>query len=203
MVARLVDAAIENLAEVGYAGTNARVVAQRAGVSQGAATHYFPSRVELIVAALKELTDRSEAEVRKQIPSLPSDPDERLLAMIDLLRTIFSGPLFVVWARLWFAAAEDTDLHAALRPLEQMKWDRLRAATIELLPELGSDPLLNERITVAFSIMRGYGLREHFDPSRDEHDLDSWPTHRAGIALLLTADRRQFDVEAEDGLRST
>jgi|1186.fasta_scaffold147844_1 AcrR family transcriptional regulator len=187
-VSALLDAALESLAEVGYAATNARVVARRAGVSQGAATYHFPSRAELIVAALEELANRSEAQLRSKIPSLPRGARKRRLAVIDLLHELFSGPLFVAWARLWFAAAEDEELRDEMRPVERRAWNRLIAAITELLPELADDPVLPARLSVVFSTLRGLGLQESFDPRRDERRLQTWPAHRAAIALILDAD---------------
>ena len=193
-IAALLDAAIESLVEVGYAATNARVVARRAGVSQGAATHHFPSRAELLVAALEELAGRSEAEVRSRVAALPRDPGKRRLAVIDLLHELFSSTLFVAWARLWFAAAEDAELRDAMRPVERRAWARLRGTVTGLLPEIAEDPILPDRLSVVFSILRGLGLQEHFDPRRDERRLDTWPVHRACIALVLAADAGALGV---------
>jgi hypothetical protein len=142
----------------------------------------------MIVGALEELANRTEGELRRQIPALPRDPAKRRLAIIDLLHTAFSGPLFVAWARIWFAAAEDEELHEAMRPAERRGWERLRGATAELLPELADDPVLAERLAAVFSVLRGLGLQENFDPRRDEHRLDIWPAHRASIAMILAAD---------------
>ena len=40
---RLLEAAIECLAELGWTGTTVAIVAERAGVSRGAAQHHFPT----------------------------------------------------------------------------------------------------------------------------------------------------------------
>lgn len=181
------DAAIESLIDVGYAGTNARVVASRAGLSQGAVTYHFPSRIKLIVAALEELTNRGAAEARAEIPALPRDPYKRRLAVIEVLRDLFSGPLFVAWVRLWFAASEDEELREAMRPVERRGWERLRSTVEGLLPELADDPILPARLAAVFSLLRGLGLQENFDPRRDEGTLDTWPVHRAATAILLAA----------------
>ncbi|MFF2768616.1 TetR family transcriptional regulator, partial [Streptomyces bacillaris] len=41
---RLLEAAVACLAEHGWAGSTVSVVAERAGVSRGAAQHHFPTR---------------------------------------------------------------------------------------------------------------------------------------------------------------
>src|SRR5258708_40091971 len=48
---RLLEAAIECLASLGWTGTTVAVVAVRAGVSRGAAQHHFRTREELVTAA--------------------------------------------------------------------------------------------------------------------------------------------------------
>ena len=40
---RLMEATVESIVEVGWAGTSTTVVSQRAGVSRGAQLHHFPS----------------------------------------------------------------------------------------------------------------------------------------------------------------
>jgi AcrR family transcriptional regulator len=185
-IGAIVDSTIDSLIEVGYAGTNARSIAKRAGVSQGATTHHFPSRSALIVAALDEILNRLEADARSRIPALPRDPVKRRDEVILALRGLFAGPLFVAWARLWFAAAEDDELRDAMRPVERRAWERLRGTIEELLPELADDPQSPAKLAVVLSILRGLGLQEHFDPRRDENRLDTWPAHRLAIAEILS-----------------
>src|SRR5580698_6045910 len=51
----LLDAAVESLIEVGFARTTTLEVQRRAEVSRGALLHHFPSKAELLVAAVIEL----------------------------------------------------------------------------------------------------------------------------------------------------
>ena len=48
---RVLDAALELMLERGYANLRTADIAERAGVSRGAQTHYFPTKQELAVAA--------------------------------------------------------------------------------------------------------------------------------------------------------
>src|SRR3712207_8939771 len=50
--ARLLDAAVECLADLGYAATTTIDVARRAGVSRGAQQHHFRTKAELMAAAI-------------------------------------------------------------------------------------------------------------------------------------------------------
>jgi AcrR family transcriptional regulator len=59
---RLLAAAVACLAEHGWAGSTVSVVAERAGVSRGAAQHHFPTREDLFTAAVEYVAEeRSQA----------------------------------------------------------------------------------------------------------------------------------------------
>ena len=50
--AKLLDATADCLVERGYAGTSTVEVCRRAGVSRGALVHHFPSKDDLVAAAV-------------------------------------------------------------------------------------------------------------------------------------------------------
>ena len=116
---RLLDATIESLTTVGYAGTTIRHVTELAGVSQGAQSHHFPHRVDLVVSAFERLAEQRIAHYRERASELPTDPAARLRGLLDLLWDDFSSPLFAVAVRLWIAAAEDQELRERLVPVEK------------------------------------------------------------------------------------
>jgi AcrR family transcriptional regulator len=45
----------------GWSGTTTTVIAGRAGVSRGAQLHHYPTRIELVIAAVEHLTERRPA----------------------------------------------------------------------------------------------------------------------------------------------
>jgi AcrR family transcriptional regulator len=193
-ISRLLDATIQSLIEVGYTATTVRGVAQRAGVSQGATTHHFPQRRDLIAAALDEVANRLISEQRAQLPLLPRAPAARRDAAIDLLYSGISGPLFVAWVRLWIAAAEDDELREIMRPVEKRLWQMIRLLAQDAFPDLADDPAFDARLAVIYSMLRGLGMQQHFDPRRNERRRNPWPVYRASIALLLSADAAQLGI---------
>src|SRR5258708_17704809 len=99
----LLDAALDCLVERGYAATTTIETARRAGVSRGAQLHHFPSKGDLLSAAIDHLLQRRLEEFRKAFADL--DPNVDLVdGAIDLLWSMFEGPTFVAWAELWVAA---------------------------------------------------------------------------------------------------
>src|SRR5215211_8071713 len=97
---RLLDATIESLIEVGYAATTVRRVTELAGVSQGAQSHHFPHRVDLVASAFERLAEQRIERYRERAGELPVDRATRVRALLDLLWEDFSSPLFTVAVRL-------------------------------------------------------------------------------------------------------
>ncbi len=63
---RLLDATVDSLVELGWAGTTTTVIAERAGVSRGAQLHHYPTKATLVMAAVEHLADRRAAEIRRR-----------------------------------------------------------------------------------------------------------------------------------------
>ncbi len=68
---RLLDATVESLIEVGYAGTTIRRVTELAGVSQGAQSHHFPHRIDLVTSAFERLAEQRVERYRERARELP------------------------------------------------------------------------------------------------------------------------------------
>jgi len=56
--ARLLDATLECLCDLGYARTTTPEIARRAGLSRGAQLHHFPTKAELVTGAIEHLFAR-------------------------------------------------------------------------------------------------------------------------------------------------
>src|SRR5512140_2120275 len=67
----LLDAAVESLIEVGFARTTTLEVQRRAKVSRGALLHHFPSKAELLVAAVDHLAQMRARELKILATQLP------------------------------------------------------------------------------------------------------------------------------------
>src|ERR1700752_1418105 len=67
----LLDAAVESLIEVGFTRTTTLEVQRRANTSRGALLHHFPSKAELLVAAVDHLAEMRARELRALATQLP------------------------------------------------------------------------------------------------------------------------------------
>ena len=111
--ARLLDATIDCLLDVGYARTTTTDIARRAGVSRGAQLHHFPTKAELVTAAVEHLSMRRHAEFVRAIGKLPAG-EGRTVAAIDLLWSILSSGTFYAWLELLVASRTDAGLRRSM-----------------------------------------------------------------------------------------
>ncbi len=113
----LLEVTVECLAELGWSATTMSVVAQRAGgVSRGAMQHHFPTREDLITAALEVMFDARMDQARKESTDLPVGAG-RTEAIISRLVEYYTGTLFKAALQVWTAAASDPpDLRARVLP---------------------------------------------------------------------------------------
>lgn len=181
---RLLEATIDSLTEVGYAGTTTRGVAERADVSQGAMTHHFPHRLDLITAALEHLTERRIAELKNLAAELPEEPGERSEALLELLWADFSSSLFTVFVKVWVAASDDAELYARLIPLERRLTRAIAADAAAVGGELTRRAGWEARLLTVLSTMRGLALAERFEP-RGKRRRDPWPQVKETLLQTL------------------
>jgi len=173
MQGALLDAAADCLVELGFGGTTTTEVTRRAGVSLGAMLHHFPTKADLLAAAVGHVMQRRQAEFRKAMTDVPPGVD-RLDAAIDLLWDAFNGPTFQAWLELWVGARTDPELAGALRTMDA-EYDRAsREILRELFPadEYPDAALLEDGMRFAFSVMDGVALRGLVVQPVDERPID-------------------------------
>lgn len=158
-VNRLLDAAVECLGELGYAGTTTIEVARRAGVSRGAQLHHFGTKAELMGRALEHLHERILAEFRRLMASLPDGVDH-LEASIDVMWELYASPLTAAWMEMSLAARNDEELRTRMVDLERRFLRDAQAVFAELFPAEAADA---EYASIAplfsFAVLDGLALR--------------------------------------------
>ncbi len=151
----LLDATIDSLVEVGYAGTTTSRVCEAAGVSRGAQVHHYPTKAELVVAALEHLAEKRLQDMQAKAAELDQATD-RIGASFDFLWDAFSGPLFFAVLELWVAARTDKELRARLLPVERRLGSRIIQHSLEVACVSDEDTTLYEdRIRLRIHLTRG------------------------------------------------
>lgn len=156
---RLLAAAVDSLAELGYAGSTVAVVASRAGVSRGAAQHHFPTRGDLFAAAVEYMTEVRLAEIRRQAAALPVGAG-RTEAIVTMLANVYTGPLFRAALHLWVAASTEEPLRQQIVRLESYVGRQAHRALLEVLGVEESKPGIRETVQGILDLARGLGLAD-------------------------------------------
>ncbi len=175
MRARLLEATIDLLAERGFAGTTSTLVSERAGVSRGAQLHHFPTKNDLVVAAVEHVMAARVGELRVDTDSLPAG-SARTRAVLQVFADHFTSPLFMAALELWVGARTDPDLLAQVGPLEQQVGRDAHRAAVRLLAVDESIPGNRELVQATLDLVRGLGLASTIsdDTPRRDRILDHW-----------------------------
>lgn len=172
---RLLEATVECLVERGWSGTTTTLVSQRAGVSRGAQLHHFPTKNDLVVAAVEHLSEVRGAELAGAAAALPTGP-RRTRAVLEMLAEHFTSAVFTAALELWVAARTDPALAAAVGPLEQRIGREIHRHTVELLGADETRPGVRELVQATLDLVRGLGLATTLtdDAVRRSRILDEW-----------------------------
>src|SRR5450755_683761 len=154
----LLDATVESLIEVGFARTTTLEVQRRADASRGALLHHFPSKTELLVAAVDHLAEMRAAELKVLAAGLP-DGRSRTDAVLELLWQCFSGTFFQVAMELRTAARTDPELRPVLTSAERALRDRIIAQARTLFGrDVADHPGLERALDLTLQLMIGAAM---------------------------------------------
>ena len=174
----LLDAAVDSLIEVGFARTTTLKVQLRADVSRGALLHHFPSKAELLVAAVDHLAEMRARELKVLSLQLPDgDKRARTDAVLGLLWQCFSGTFFQVAMELRTAARTDPELRPVLATTEKSLRERILAQARTLFgKETAEHPGLERALDLTLQLMIGAAMSAvlHTEDRRLDTLIDDW-----------------------------
>lgn len=125
----VVGAAAQAIAERGFANVRVSDVAERAGMSPGHVTYYFPAKADLLMRAIRQSEEALVAQVADELMEVP-DPWERLDRLIGLSAATSPGdPGWVLWFEVWSNAALDSDIARVHDELDR-RWRAILADVI-------------------------------------------------------------------------
>jgi AcrR family transcriptional regulator len=162
---RLLEAAVSCLAERGWSGSTVSVVAERAGVSRGAAQHHFPTREDLFTAAVEYVAEERSTALRALRPRGRTE-----------VVAVYTGPLFRAALHLWVAASNEPQLGGRVTELEARVGRETHRIAVELLAADESRPGVRETVQGLLDMARGLGLANLLtdDGPRRERVVAQW-----------------------------
>jgi AcrR family transcriptional regulator len=136
----ILRAAIECFANFGYARTSTKLIADTANVSRGAMVHHYPSRQELISAAIDYAFYRRMERYHNAIRKLSDEDRVERNAGMWIAWASHSTPEYKAYLELSIAARSDPELNKIFLPkarLYDKVWHEEGAA---VFPEWASQP---------------------------------------------------------------
>jgi AcrR family transcriptional regulator len=136
---QIINAAIRCIVESSYSKATTMKIAESAGLSRGATLHHFPSKMDIIRAAVDYLHEKRLQAFRRSIREIPPGADMVHLAVHSYWAHV-NHPIYVAFIELSVAARTDPELREILRPA-QLAFDHEWYTTArEVFPEWQSDP---------------------------------------------------------------
>jgi AcrR family transcriptional regulator len=181
---------VESLAEVGYAATTTREVAERAGVSRGAQTHHFPTKALLVAATIEHLFETEGARFREAFERVPAEQRD-LSSAVGMLWQIAQGPSYGAVLEVLVAARTDHQLSLVVQPVSA----RFEQALVDLLLDVfpgveGDEHLARTLLDLAFTIVQGAVISQYAGFGDQERTIQltravaSLITPQSGTAIL-------------------
>lgn len=167
---QILDAAVRCIVDLGYSNTTTMKIAERAGLSRGATLHHFPSKMDIIKAAVDYLHEKRLRAFSKSVEAIPPGTD-RIKAATDAYWAHATHPIFVAFFELSGAARTDKELRKILRPA-QKSFDKQWYETAQtLFPEWQSEPeAFDLALSLTQHLMEGIAISSMTHQSRGNLD---------------------------------
>lgn len=120
--AALIDAAITQISNYGYAAATTGAIADRAGMTRGAFLHHFGTRADLMAQVVADVFDR-EMEQYEAIVQARGE-ENRLSLWPQILWSVLSQPSGVAVLEILQAARSDEELAQKVVPMQRKVEDR-------------------------------------------------------------------------------
>ena len=178
----ILDATIECLLAEGYAATTTMKVQALAGVTRGRLLHHFPTKRELLTAAVARLGEQrlglhleDRTDELSQALAQIRPPASAVGARSDwAVTTLWAGLMhssFFTALELWTAARTDELLADKVRSYEKTVLERVRDNARELFgPVIASSVRYEQMFAMVFTSMRGMAVTytfSHLDPETE------------------------------------
>ena len=135
----IVEAAIDCFVKLGYAGTTTTRIAEAAGLSRGAMLHHFPSKIDIVKAAVAQLHAKRLKAFRNAVNEAPPADKGRVHLVVQGYWQHVCDPIFVAFFEVSVAARTDPELEAILKPAQAAFHKEWYHTATELFPEWQSD----------------------------------------------------------------
>ncbi len=155
----ILESAVNCIVELGYRGATTTAIASRAGLSRGAMLHHFPSKIDVVRAAVQHLHDKRLKAFRRAMARAAPPGADRILLGVEAFFDHVRHPLFVAFFELSMAARTDRELAAILRPTQEAFEREWYRTAREVFPEWkGRDEQFDIALDLSRYVMEGMAI---------------------------------------------
>ncbi|WP_320176423.1 TetR/AcrR family transcriptional regulator [Roseovarius pacificus] len=176
---KLIETALDVIYDVGYNRASTPEFSERAGVSRGALLHHFPTRADIIVAAMEKLLSDGTRDIRNiagKVTQKQLGTDE----FVDFLWSMFSDRFYYLSIEFINEARTDEELRLKMMPVVKKFHEALNEIWAEFQtrehPSSSHEAQVILNLTVC--LVRGMGIQTVLknDPEYFATLLDAWKT---------------------------
>jgi AcrR family transcriptional regulator len=131
---QILEATLRCFTKFGYFHTTTPAIADEAKLSRGAMLHHFPTRMDVVRAAIEHLNAKRLKAFRAAVASMPPGGNKAHVALRAHWEQL-RHPLYGVFIELYVAARTDPELADVLAPAEEAFERELRRTAREVVPE--------------------------------------------------------------------
>lgn len=159
---RVLEAVVRVLVDKGVDRLRVRAVAQQAGVSVGAVQHAYPTRSQMVHAAMEHVSARFTAGLLEAIDA-DSSAEENLLGVCRLLAGVEDSgrPAAVVWLAFTSLACTDPVIARSHRSA----WRTLESGLAHLLAQLNPATTADDAAAL-LALLDGLAIARATEPDR-------------------------------------
>ncbi|MFG2003315.1 TetR/AcrR family transcriptional regulator [Spirillospora sp. NPDC048911] len=185
--ARLLEATMECLVDLGWAGTSTTEVARRAGVSRGAQQHHYPTKMELVAASLEHMLEAQRLAYETAFAILP--PERRNVeGALDLLWEVFRGRPAKALLELAVAARTDEELRPLCRDLNERVLQVVQETFERLFPSTTlPEDLVGTMLRGIIAMFVGLSVQNALDDDTDGHQAAVLAQVKSVARLIIPA----------------
>ncbi|MBE7638391.1 TetR family transcriptional regulator [Sneathiella sp. P13V-1] len=175
---KVLKATLDQIYECGILAASTPEIVKRAGISRGAMLHHFPSKEQLIAAAVEKLLEDEVALIEKEAEAY-ADHEKSIDDFVDFLWERFSGRLFMITMDFLSSARTDEKLREAVIPVSLNFHTSLNQIWIKFFPhKQKSTDQIQLLLNTTMCLMRGMGVQTVIkdDPTYFDGIREYWKT---------------------------
>jgi AcrR family transcriptional regulator len=157
---RVLDAALDVIAERGLAATRIADISAQAGMSPGHVLYYFSSKDRVLVEALRHIEDRMHEAAGIELAAIDPGPD-RVRRLLELnLPDGRADPGWTLWLEAWALAQHDDGVRDLVAELEKA-WILLLAEVVRAGVDAGAFVCgdVDEAVIHLYATINGLGVQ--------------------------------------------